>query len=30
MVYAGENGTSRSANKKTQYGNLAPRLGDRL
>ncbi len=27
MVYAGENGTSRTANKKTQYGNLAPRLG---
>ena len=27
IVYAGENGTSRSANKKTQYGNLAPRLG---
>ena len=27
MVYAGENGTSRSANKKTQYGNFAPRLG---
>jgi hypothetical protein len=27
MVYAGVDGTSRSANKKTQYGNLAPRLG---
>jgi Carboxypeptidase regulatory-like domain/TonB dependent receptor/TonB-dependent Receptor Plug Domain len=27
IVYAGESGTSRSANKKTQYGNLAPRLG---
>ena len=27
IVYAGENGTSRSANKKTQYGDLAPRLG---
>ena len=27
IVYAGENGTSRSANKKTQYGNFAPRLG---
>ena len=27
IVYAGENGTSRSANKETQYGNLAPRLG---
>ena len=27
IVYAGENGTTRSANKKTQYGNLAPRLG---
>jgi hypothetical protein len=27
MVYAGEDGTSRTANKKTQYGNLAPRLG---
>ena len=27
LVYAGENGASRSANKKTQYGNFAPRLG---
>ena len=27
IVYAGENGTSRSANKKTQYGDFAPRLG---
>jgi hypothetical protein len=27
LVYAGEDGTSRSANKKTQYLNLAPRLG---
>ena len=27
IVYAGENGTSRSANKKTQFGDLAPRLG---
>ena len=27
MVYAGEDGTSRTANKKTQYGNFAPRLG---
>ena len=27
IVYAGENGASRSANKKTQYGDLAPRLG---
>ena len=27
FVYAGENGASRSANKKTQYGNWAPRLG---
>jgi hypothetical protein len=27
IVYAGENGTSRSANKKTQFGNFAPRLG---
>ena len=27
LVYAGEDGTSRSANKKTQYGNFAPRLG---
>jgi hypothetical protein len=27
IVYAGENGTSRSANKETQFGNLAPRLG---
>ena len=25
--YAGENGTTRAANKKTQNGNLAPRLG---
>jgi hypothetical protein len=27
LVYAGENGATRSANKKTQYNNLAPRLG---
>jgi hypothetical protein len=27
LVYAGENGTTRSANKKTQYNNWAPRLG---
>jgi hypothetical protein len=27
LVYAGENGTTRSANKKTQYNNFAPRLG---
>ncbi|MEO7271209.1 MAG: TonB-dependent receptor plug domain-containing protein, partial [Vicinamibacterales bacterium] len=27
MVYAGVDGVSRSANKKTQYGNLGPRLG---
>jgi hypothetical protein len=27
LVYAGEDGTTRSANKKTQYDNLAPRLG---
>ncbi len=27
LVYAGEDGASRSVNKKTQYGNLAPRLG---
>jgi hypothetical protein len=27
MIYAGEDGVSRSANKKTQYGNFAPRLG---
>jgi hypothetical protein len=27
FVYAGENGVSRSANKKTQYGNWAPRIG---
>jgi hypothetical protein len=27
LVYAGEDGVSRSANKKTQYLNLAPRLG---
>ncbi len=27
MVYAGEDGTSRSANKKTHYGDFAPRIG---
>jgi hypothetical protein len=27
IVYAGENGVSRSANKETQYGDFAPRLG---
>jgi hypothetical protein len=27
LVYAGENGTTRSANKKTRYNNFAPRLG---
>ena len=27
IVYAGEDGTSRSANKKTRYNNFAPRLG---
>jgi hypothetical protein len=27
FIYAGEDGASRSANKKTQFGNLAPRLG---
>jgi Carboxypeptidase regulatory-like domain/TonB dependent receptor-like, beta-barrel/TonB-dependent Receptor Plug Domain len=27
LVYAGEDGTSRSVNKKTHYGNFAPRLG---
>ena len=27
FIYAGEDGASRSANKKTQYGNWAPRLG---
>jgi hypothetical protein len=27
LVYAGEDGTTRAANKKTQYGNWAPRLG---
>ncbi len=27
LVYAGENGASATANKKTQKGNLAPRLG---
>jgi hypothetical protein len=27
LIYAGENGASRSVNKKTQYGNFAPRLG---
>jgi hypothetical protein len=27
LVYAGENGATRSANKKTHYNNFAPRLG---
>jgi hypothetical protein len=27
LVYAGENGASRSANKKTRFNNFAPRLG---
>src|SRR4051812_29024119 len=27
LIYAGEDGASRSVNKKTRYGNLAPRLG---
>ncbi len=27
LIYAGEDGASRSVNKKTQLGNLAPRLG---
>ncbi|CAN5881289.1 hypothetical protein BH24ACI4_BH24ACI4_12690 [soil metagenome] len=27
LIYAGEEGASRSVNKKTRYGNLAPRLG---
>jgi hypothetical protein len=27
LIYAGEDGASRSVNKKTAYGNLAPRLG---
>jgi hypothetical protein len=27
LIYAGEDGASRSVNKKTDYGNLAPRLG---
>jgi len=27
LIYAGEDGTSASVNKKTRYGNLAPRLG---
>ncbi len=27
MIYAGEDGASASVNKKTQYGNFAPRLG---
>ena len=27
LIYAGEDGASRTVNKKTQYGNLAPRLG---
>jgi hypothetical protein len=27
FIYAGQDGASRSANKKTQYGNWAPRLG---
>ena len=27
MIYAGEDGASRDGNKKTRYGNFAPRLG---
>ncbi|MBA2603447.1 MAG: TonB-dependent receptor, partial [Acidobacteria bacterium] len=27
LIYAGEEGATRSVNKKTRYGNLAPRLG---
>ena len=27
LIYAGEDGASRAVNKKTRYGNLAPRLG---
>jgi hypothetical protein len=27
LIYAGEDGASRSVNKKTDYGNFAPRLG---
>ena len=27
LIYAGEDGASRSVNKKTDYGNIAPRLG---
>jgi hypothetical protein len=27
LIYAGEDGASASVNKKTQYGNIAPRLG---
>ena len=27
LIYAGEDGASRSVNKKTQFGNIAPRLG---
>jgi hypothetical protein len=27
LIYAGEDGASESVNKKTRYGNLAPRLG---
>ena len=27
LIYAGEDGASKSVNKKTQYGNVAPRLG---
>ena len=27
LIYAGEDGASRTVNKKTQYGNFAPRLG---
>jgi hypothetical protein len=27
LIYAGEDGVSRSVNKKTRYGNFAPRLG---
>jgi hypothetical protein len=27
LIYAGEDGASKSVNKKTRYGNIAPRLG---
>ena len=27
LIYAGEDGASQAVNKKTRYGNFAPRLG---